>query len=419
MAINEEQKLKVEQFVELTRVTAEIAEHYLSKFSWDLEESVTAYYIQVTANEDDNDQEMPSDEAEELLNQSRATSTANPTSISKPTTTTKPSKKPNSYNSSSSSSKIKTFSDLNKGNSDNDSDDDNKDTNFFTGGEKSALQVEDPNKKKKNNPISLAEELIKKAMEEGSKPDTRTPINGGAGDDSKGKNKFKGTGYQLGSVDNDVKSKVFKDPKESNSSGFKVAEKVVRTITFWKEGFQVGDGDLYKYDDPQNAEYLRQLNSGRAPLSLLDVEMFQDVDVNVVKKMDESFKPSKKKPAGFTGSGQRLGSPVPYEPTPIIEEDKKVDEKKEDIKSETETQTETQTGDASVQIRLANGTRLIQKFNSTDDISTVFKFVRNVSSNDRDWQLAFAFPLQIIDENSGKSIKEAGLVNSVIVQRWK
>ncbi|KAG7816214.1 hypothetical protein KL942_004374 [Ogataea angusta] len=289
-------------------------------------------------------------------------------------------------------SQIKSFSDIKT------QDEDDEDTNLFTGGEKSGLEVENPDK----NPLGLVEQLIKKAEREGSEPDRRRPI-------EPKKSKFTGTGYKLGSVDKAVESQVIEDAKQK---GYKVPEKVTRTITFWKEGFQVGDGKLYRYDDPENADYLRQLNSGRAPLSLLNVEMFQDVDVTVIKKMDESYTPSKPKQGGFTGRGQRLGSPVPGEPIPepIVAETAQKPEKApaEDLGS----------GDAKVQIRMADGTRLIHMFDSNDNVSAVFDFVRSHTDSSRDWNLAFAFPMKVIEQDS-KTIKEAGLINSVVVQRWK
>ena len=59
---------------------------------------------------------------------------------------------------------------------------------------------------------------------------------------------------------------------------------MTREITFWKQGFTVGDGPLHRYDDPRNASVLQELNQGRVPMSILDVEFGQDVDVSVYKK---------------------------------------------------------------------------------------------------------------------------------------
>lgn len=47
---------------------------------------------------------------------------------------------------------------------------------------------------------------------------------------------------------------------------FQIADKTedvaIRTITFWHNGFQIGDGDLRCYDDPDNAKALADINAG-------------------------------------------------------------------------------------------------------------------------------------------------------------
>ena len=37
---------------------------------------------------------------------------------------------------------------------------------------------------------------------------------------------------------------------------------VVRHLTFWRNGFQVEDGELMRYDDPEHAAILAEINSG-------------------------------------------------------------------------------------------------------------------------------------------------------------
>lgn len=277
--------------------------------------------------------------------------------------------------------------------------------NFFTGGEKSGLQVQNPNDPKNqddsHNPMSLVEDLLKKAQREAQQPDTRKPI------EQPPKPKFKGPGFKLGSVENHVESSEIDNP----SQGSQVPGKVTRTITFWKEGFQVDDGKLYRYDDPANANYLEQLNQGRAPLSLLNVEMFQDVDVQVIKKVGESYQPPKRKAEGFFGEGRRLGSPVPGEPIVIgQEEPSKSEEKKVEKTAESK-------GDTRIQIRLVKGQRLVHNFNSTDPVSTIYDFVEQETGSATGWTLALAFPFTPLADYKDKTIAEAKLANSVVVQR--
>jgi len=39
-------------------------------------------------------------------------------------------------------------------------------------------------------------------------------------------------------------------------------EVAIRQLTFWRNGFQVEDGELMTYDDPEHARILAEINSG-------------------------------------------------------------------------------------------------------------------------------------------------------------
>ncbi|GME80038.1 unnamed protein product [Ambrosiozyma monospora] len=405
---------KVHQFAQLTDTSEDIARQYLANTDFNLEAAINNFYgdgslAGSSKTESSGTQSAPLQQPPASASASSSSSAPASSSTSRP--------KPRA-------SQVRTFRDLSNANDDDDSDDPEK--NLFTGGEKSGLQVENPENKRRRqlqqqsrnrNPLGLVEDLMKKAEEEANLPDTRES----AKEHSKPKkNFFTGTGHKLGSVENEIESTEIGSKKPT---GFQRPEKVTRTITFWKEGFQVEDGELYKYDDPTNADYLTQLNQGRAPLSLLNVEMFQDVDVNVVKKLDESFKPPKRKAGGFHGEGHRLGSPVPFEPSSHEDADvggaSGLPDAPTEAKVENKVEQEEE-GDSKIQIRLANGKRIVKKFQSTDPVSVLYEFVSsNTEVNGREWSLAIAFPLTIIDDLKEKSIKEAGLVNSVVVQRWK
>jgi UBX domain-containing protein 1 len=272
-------------------------------------------------------------------------------------------------------------------------DSDDEDQNLYAGGDRgSALNVENP-----DNANRLVRDLLKKAeSDQGAAHE----------DDIPSKPKFSGVGYQLG--DSSTPSRTV------GSAAPKRLEKAHREITFWKDGFQVGDGQLYRYDDPANSHYLNELNAGRAPLSLLNVEFGQEVVVNVSKKLDEEYKPPKKKVAGFHGKGQRLGSPVSPDYIPPSTDIKEpTPDKEEEIKKEEEEPK----GDAQVQIRLADGRRIVRRVDSSEPVQSLFDFVATQTDSERGWNLNYAFPVKPIEERE-KTIKELGLVNAVVVQRW-
>lgn len=290
-----------------------------------------------------------------------------------------------------------------------DSDDEQKTAqNFFTGGEKSALQVENPDKKDDNRPAGgLVDRIIQRAKDQLTEPDDRPSAQHPSENFQRN---FTGTGFRLGDSTQSLEA----IPDRSANSN--VPPKVTRQITFWREGFTVGDGPFRRYDDRENFQLLSELKQGRVPVSLLDVESGQDVDVTVIRKVDEDYVPPKASQGGFHGQGQRLGSPVPGEvlvsPAPVSTE--KPQESSAPPSSDP-------TGDSPVQIRFASGKRLTHRFNAADSISSVYEFVRNHSFNDspgRDFVLSHAFPIKAIAAESGETVESENLKNAVIVQRW-
>lgn len=342
------------------------------------------------------DEKEAKEERERSAHQPRPAATTSSSSISRPSSAT-PTSFPKSGTTSASKPKFKSFSELIRGNQDDDDDDEQRNT--FAGGETSGLEVTDP-----NNSNSLIRDLLEKAQRGGQRPsDTDEDT------EEQNKHHFVGKGYRLGSSVDEA-PRVVEDIQEDLPSKPK---KVTRQITFWKQGFQVGEGGLFRYDDPANSYYLNELNQGRAPLKLLDVEFGQEVDVNVYRKLDESFKPPKKAVKGFQGAGKRLGSPIPGEslsPEPIIEESKPAKDEDEEEKVEPK-------GDTNVQIRYASGKREVLRCESTDTIRHLYEHVKNNTQDSRTFTLNHAFPVKPI-ENFDATVKEEGLCNAVVVQRW-
>jgi UBX domain-containing protein 1 len=379
------------QFIELSQAPVSVAEALLERNKYDLELALEEFYNGPTHR---TSAEPPKQEQQgpfEAQSSGGTTSSSSRNSSAAPKAGTATGKQ----------SRFKSFQELVNGSGDDQDDE----QNFFAGGgDGSAINVENPNA----GPRNLVQDLLRKAEQGGGHPDRAQESEGSSSPGNQ--QKFDGVGYKLGD------SATPSSQVGSKSYAPKKLEKAVREITFWKDGFQVGDGKLYRYDDPANATYLSELNSGRAPLSLLNVEYGQDVDVNVLKKLDEDFKPPKKKIGGFHGQGQRLGSPISPDYEPPKPESPK-EEKREEVKQEQEE--EKQEGDASVQIRLADGRRIVRKFQSTAPVETIYAFVKaeTIKTTTREFTLNYAFPVKSIDDLE-QSIKDAGLVNSVVVQRW-
>ncbi|KAI5950949.1 SHP1 [Candida jiufengensis] len=373
---------QIAEFVSITNASKSLAEQYIQRNNGDLVEAIEDFYAN---NEHSNQQ--PEQHQPPIT-----------------TTTTKKSKPKNP------SSGIRTFKDLNE---DDDEEDDKTNTNFFTGGEKSGLQVEDPNKDRDR---SIIDQIFQRARDQMNTPDDR-PSASNPGQPQQETFQFSGTGFKLG--DGNEPSEQVEDPHANmrNLLNKLKPKKVNREITFWKQGFTVGDSELYSYNDPKNQRILNEIEQGRVPINILQVDPQDDVDVTVSKRTDEDYSPPKRKIGGYHGSGHRLGSPVPGEPINKAESTPITPSTTQPSKP-TPDQGE---GDTLVQIRFANGTRTSHKFNSTDPITTVYDFVRNHASNSnsgRNFTLSHAFPVKPIEEKEDTTVADAKLKNAVIVQRW-
>ncbi|KAI5966822.1 SHP1 [Candida pseudojiufengensis] len=386
---------QIAEFVSITNASKSLAEQYIQRNNGDLVEAIEDFYANNEHSSQTSEQHQPPIAAAK--------------SNSKP-------KKP--------SSGIRTFRDLNE---DEDDEDERTNNNFFTGGEKSGLQVEDPNKDRDK---SIIDQIFQRAKDQMNLPDDR-PSASSSGQPAQESFQFSGTGFKLG--DGNEPSEPVEDPNANmrNLLNKLKPKKVNREITFWKQGFTVGDSELYSYNDPRNQRILNEIEQGRVPINILQVDPQDDVDVTVSKRTDEDYAPPKRKVGGYHGSGHRLGSPVPGEPitssnattttssTPTNTETSK--NSSSSATQDSKFSNDQGNGDTLVQIRFANGKKVSHKFNSTDSIKTVYNFVRNHELNsdkERNFTLSHAFPVKPIEESEELTVADANLKNAVIVQRW-
>jgi UBX domain-containing protein 1 len=200
------------------------------------------------------------------------------------------------------------------------------------------MVVQGPNKKGH----SLVDDILKKAEEGGTYEEEEEEEM----DTIRKKPKYyTGTGYRLGSEDEPSSQSIINQEEEEEEEEL---EPAIRHLTFWRNGFSVDDGPLYEYSNPVNQHLLTAIHSGRAPLSLLDVQHGQPVEVRVIKRQEEDYiPPPKAPPKPFEGTGHRLGS----EPTTPVTESTSAPSS---IPSIAVDQTQPVT---SIQIRLGDGSR--------------------------------------------------------------
>ncbi|XP_062065016.1 UBX domain-containing protein 2A isoform X1 [Lepus europaeus] len=183
------------------------------------------------------------------------------------------------------------------------------------------------------------------------------------------------------------------------------------SIKLWKNGFTVND-DFRSYSDGASQQFLNSIKKGELPSELQGVFDKEEVDVKVEDKKNEVCLSTKPVFQPFSGQGHRLGSATPkiVSKTKILEV-----ENKSNLSTVPLNNLEPITN---VRIWLANGKRIVQKFNISHRVSHIKDFIEKYQGSQRSppFSLATALPfLRSLDETL--TLEEADLQNAVIIQR--
>ncbi|XP_047938426.1 plant UBX domain-containing protein 4-like [Salvia hispanica] len=284
---------------------------------------------------------------------------------------------------------IRTLSDLNRPSAhDSDSDSDGP-QEYYTGGEKSGMLVQDPSK---GNDVDA---IFDQARQLGA---TQGPMENLQ--PSSSSRSFAGTGRLLSG--------------ETVPTAPQQPESVVHNIVFWRNGFTVNDGPLRSLDDPENASFIESIRKSECPKELEPADRRSSVHVNLIRR-DENRPEPEVRSVPFQGVGRTLGSSsatvsapdttiaAPLLSAPAPSEGLVVD------KSLPST---------SIQLRLADGTRMVAHFNHHHTIADIRSFIDSSRpGGTRSYQLqTVGFPPKVLTDLT-QTIEQAGLLSSVIVQR--
>ena len=193
---------------------------------------------------------------------------------------------------------------------------------------------------------------------------------------------------------------------------FITEETIIRHLTVWRNGIQIEDGELMRYDDPAHADVLESINAGylflhshsyiyrhteiiiilsEAPPSILNTHPNQHVELRVAKRITEDYVPPKGLKV-FAGSGHRLGAVVPdftsnmevsstsmpgtfpvtgATLTRSTVQSFTIDRDHTSTRFEVDQSLPT----TSVQIRLADGTRMVCRMNLTHTVLDIRNFI--------------------------------------------
>ncbi|TPX36039.1 hypothetical protein SmJEL517_g01716 [Synchytrium microbalum] len=415
----EQRRGRVAEFAQITGASAEHAEFYLAANDYNLEGALSSFFDNPPG---DGLSDQLQDEDIELEDEPPSPPpirTHQPIQTpSIPQTMSGDNKKPAAGGSSR---RVATLGDLNSQDHDDHEGHDHGDEgqDYFAGGEKSGVMVHGTGTKQPNPAADLVNDILSKAAKAGPPPESSSKKD-------KKPATFAGSGYRLGSEEDPAPTAPAASVAQSLPQAPVPLEPVERQLTFWRNGFSIDDGELRDYKDPANEEFLRAINSGRAPTTLLNVAYGQPVEVKVAKRMEEDYKPPPKKPAApFGGSGHRLGAPVPGDAAlggsssgagipgsfpggaaPAVSSVPFVFSV-DDSKPVT-----------SIQLRLADGTRMIAKFNHSHTVGDLRRFINHSrpGTSGTPYVLMTTFPNKELTDESA-TLQAAGLVNSVVVQK--
>ncbi|CAN0019051.1 unnamed protein product [Lampetra fluviatilis] len=294
---------------------------------------------------------------------------------------------------------------------DDDSDEEEGQRFYAGGSEHSGQQIVGPPRKR--NPNEIVENLFKEAKEHGA-----VPVDSAArGGEPSGSRAFSGGGYRLGASGSEESAYV------AGQNRAEAAQDVNVVLKLWKNGFSIDNGDLRDYGDPASAQFLSAIKRGEIPLELRRMARGGQVNLDMEDHRDLDYVKPKSKFKAFGGEGQKLGSPTPHVVTapagaqPVAATAAAAADTESDAPL---VQVDETAPTTSLQIRLADGGRLLQKFNHTHRL----RDVRQLIVQSRPAMAASPFVLmttfpsrELTDEE--QTLGEANLLNAVIVQRIK
>ncbi|KAL6520520.1 Plant UBX domain-containing protein 4 [Orobanche hederae] len=290
--------------------------------------------------------------------------------------------------SSSRAGRIRTLSDLNRPAAHDTDSDSDAPQEYYTGGEKSGMLVQAPSK---DNDVDA---IFDQARQLGA---VRGPLEN---EPSASSRNFSGTGRLLSG--------------ETTPASPQLPESLVHNIVFWGNGFTVNDGPLRRLDDPENAPFIESVVKSECPKELEPADRRSAVSVNLIRREENCPEPEVR-PVSFQGVGRTLGSSSATDSGPDAT-----------VTAPLLTTPSPSMGlvvdgslpSTSIQLRLADGTRMVAHFNHHHTIADIRSFIdASRPGGLRSYQLqAVGFPPKILTDLN-QTIEQAGLLNSVVIQK--
>lgn len=289
-----------------------------------------------------------------------------------------------------------------------DSDEDKPRQAFYAGGsERSGQQVLGSPAKKKD-PNELVKDMFESAKRHG----------GQVVDENEGNSRrapgFSGVGMRLGS-EAEPSVEAVAGP---SIPGLETVEPSNMVLKLWRNGFSVDDGPLREYTDSENADFLRSVKMGEIPRELITQARGGEVNLNMEDHREEEYVEVKRPVQAFAGEGHRLGNVAPTLSVSEIPVDDKATQKENEAAAQAALNVDDSRPVTNIQVRLADGSRLVLKINTNQSISSIRNFICRArpAMNAVPFKLLTTFPNKELD-NEDQTIEEASLKGASVVQR--
>ncbi|KAL9978481.1 hypothetical protein ACROYT_G016001 [Oculina patagonica] len=388
MADEGERSQLVAQFSGVTDVDVERAQFYLESAGWDLNAALSSFYDTMGDDEDNVAHETPEEPQEQPSSRLRQNV---------------PSRTGRNITSLSSMQAA----------DDNDSDDEEGQAFYAGGSETSGQQILGPPRKKQTSD-DVTQSIFDEAKRHGAEVVDDQDI---AGPSAQHQPAFKGAGYRLGDTEAESSQPLPETISSRHSDSQQETTEVA--LKFWSNGFSVDDGPLRSMDDPANEQFLNSVKRGEIPQELLRLSRRGEVHVNMEDHRHEEYvPPPKPKIQAFSGAGHKLGSPAP--PVKFSHSTDQQASSAASKRSEPATPLDQSQPVTNIQIRLADGTRMVSKFNHSHTVGDIRRFIcaSRPQMAGVNFVLLTTFPNKELTDET-KTLSEANLLNAVIVQRFK
>jgi UBX domain-containing protein 1 len=213
---------------------------------------------------------------------------------------------------------------------------------------------------------------------------------------------FGGSGYRLGNTNTEGPARPAVQPKQQ--------DRLKIVVSFWRQGFSVGDGPLRPYNDPNNARFLQDVEEGYVPRELEAEAAGRELVTELVDRKTEDFKePEKPRYNAFGGSGHSLGSTSSSSTSTSVPVP---------TKATTPFNLDPNSPTISVQVRFHDGTKATAKLNTSHTVLDLRAWIEANKPTSGLYDLLAGFPPKPLTDTS-QNVVSAGLSGAAVTQKLR